>query len=215
MATSITARLLRFDTALTSKFSGVFAGVDEAGRGPLAGPVVAAAVIFLARNNLAKLLHGLNDSKKLSPSRRESLFRVILKVSIVGLGVVDEDQIDRLNIYQASRLAMKRAVLSLSRTPDLILIDGNARIDLPLAQQPLVGGDGKSALIAAASIVAKVYRDAWMRYLDALYPQFDFKTHKGYPTRRHLKVIQERGPSPVHRKSFSPVRRFFAERILE
>ena len=214
MDSSITARLLHFDSVLAAKFTGSLAGVDEAGRGPLAGPVVAAAVIFLPKSGLAETLKGLNDSKKVSAIRREALFQVILKVAIVGIGVVDEGQIDRLNIYQASRLAMKRAVLSLPRTPDLILVDGNAAIDLPLAQQTFVGGDGKSALIAAASIIAKVYRDAWMRYLDELYPEFGFKTHKGYPTPGHLKTIQERGPSPVHRKSFSPVRDFFAKGIF-
>lgn len=212
MDTSTTARLLRFDSLLAAKSTGRFAGVDEAGRGPLAGPVVAAAVIFIRTNSLLGALQGLNDSKQLPARRREILFQAILKIALIGVGVVDEEQIDRLNIFQASRLAMKRAVLSLSRTPDVLLIDGNARIDLPLTQQTLVGGDGKSAVIAAASVVAKVYRDAWMRHLDELYPAYDFKNHKGYPTPRHLRMIQKIGPSPVHRKSFSPVRSFFVEK---
>lgn len=213
MDTSTTKRLLRFDSVLAARLSGLLAGVDEAGRGPLAGPVVAAAVIFIRKTNLFEILAGLNDSKQLSAKRREVLFQVILEIALIGIGVVDEEEIDRLNIYQASRLAMKQAVLSLSRTPDLILIDGNAKIDLPLAQQTVVGGDGKSAVIAAASIVAKVYRDAWMRHLDTLYPEYDFKAHKGYPTPRHLKAIDTIGPSPVHRKSFSPVNSFFPEKV--
>lgn len=176
------------------------AGVDEVGRGPLAGPVVAAAVILRRVGDFA----GLNDSKKVPPEKREKLFREIVKHSLVGIGVADESTIDQLNIYHASRLAMKRAVLALTRTPDLLVIDGNARIDLPLPQQTIVGGDAKSASIAAASIVAKVFRDHWMIYLDTLYPAYQFKDHKGYATELHLKKIEENGPCPIHRKSFSP-----------
>ncbi len=178
-----------------------FAGVDEAGRGPLAGPVVAAAVIFLRPSPLAFL----NDSKQVPPPKREILFREICGCSLVGLGVVDEKQIDAINIYQATRLAMKRAVLALSRTPDFILVDGNMTLDLPLAQRAVVRGDEKSAAIAAASIIAKVFRDHWMFHLDRLYPAYQFKDHKGYATPLHLQKIRECGPSPVHRRSFSPI----------
>ena len=158
-------------------------------------------------------LSGLNDSKKVSPARRKILFDEITRNALVGIGVASEQEIDQINIYQASRLAMKRAVLALSRTPDLVLVDGKARIDLPLAQKTIVGGDAKSACIAAASIIAKVYRDHWMMYLDTLYPDYSFKTHKGYGTPEHLKKIREIGPCPVHRKSFSPVQTFFEEAV--
>ncbi len=197
-------RLLDFDREIHRPADelGLMAGVDEVGRGPLAGPVVAAAVIF--RHDFDA--QGLNDSKKVPPKIREKLFWEISKHSILGLGVVSELEIDAINIYQASRLAMRRAILSLPRTPDFILIDGNARIDIPLPQKTVVGGDAKSACIAAASIIAKVYRDAWMTYLDSLYPDYEFKQHKGYPTPFHLEIIRTKGPSAVHRKSFAPVR---------
>ncbi|MFZ5802131.1 MAG: ribonuclease HII [Candidatus Omnitrophota bacterium] len=178
------------------------AGTDEAGRGPLAGPVVAAAVLFLPGAKIP----GLNDSKKLSASRREKLFHAICAQAEVGLGIVDEIEIDRLNILQASRLAMKKAVLALSRTPDLVLVDGRDILDLEIRQEALVRGDARSASIAAASIIAKVTRDAWMTRLDSLYPGYGFKRHKGYPTADHRRRLLETGPSPVHRRSFAPVR---------
>lgn len=176
-------------------------GVDEAGRGPLAGPVVAAAVVLSGQANL----EGLNDSKKVSPRRREILYKEIEATCRVGIGLVDEKQIDILNIYQASRLAMKKAVLSLACVPAFLLIDGRIVVDLPIPQKGIVGGDHKSAAIAAASIVAKVYRDAYMEFLDHRYPVYGFRRHKGYPTRRHIQKILDLGPCPVHRRSFSPV----------
>ena len=202
-------RLLDFDRPfIKSLESGGLAGVDEAGRGPLAGPVVAAAVILFRKHSL----QGLNDSKQVAPSRRETLYRQILKNGAVGIGVVDEALIDEINIYQATRLAMKRAVLALSLTPAFLLIDGTMKIDLPLPQKAVVKGDAKSASIAAASIIAKVYRDAWMRDLDARYPGYGFKAHKGYGTALHLAKIKELGPCPVHRKSFSPVQLAYSAR---
>jgi ribonuclease HII len=200
---SVLSRLLAFDEEAAHGIGGCIAGMDEAGRGPLAGPVVAAAVIFV-RN--PQRLTGLNDSKKVAPKRREILFREISRLSLVGIGVVDEAQIDEINIYQATRLAMKRALLSLSLTPQLVLIDGNLQVDVPISQRAVIGGDQKSAAIAAASIVAKVHRDAWMVYLDRLYPDYCFRDHKGYATPTHLRCLHERGPSPVHRRSFAPVR---------
>ncbi len=206
MRRTILNRLLHFDEEISRGVSGCIAGIDEAGRGPLAGPVVAAAVILFRKNNLAHL----NDSKKVTSKNRECLFRKIARQSLVGIGMVDEKQIDVLNIYQATRLAMKRAVLALSRTPDLLLIDGKIKLDLPLDQRAVVKGDEKSASIAAASIMAKVFRDAWMVHLDRLYPRYQFKQHKGYPTPAHLACLEREGPSPVHRRSFSPVRNCFS-----
>ncbi len=172
--------------------------MDEVGRGPLAGPVVAAAVVLRRVGDFK----GLNDSKQVSHETREKLFREIIKHSVTGIGVVDEATIDEINIYQASRLAMKRAVLALTRTPDLLVIDGKARIDLPSPQQTIIGGDGKSAAIAAASIVAKVFRDSFMVYQDSLYPEYQFKNHKGYGTPVHKSKLKEIGPCPIHRKTF-------------
>ena len=193
-------RLLDFDRKYAGSIQGYLAGVDEAGRGPLAGPVVAAAVIF----RRPVLLPYLNDSKKVTPERRRTLFWQIAQHCLIGVGVVDAAQIDEINIYQASRLAMKQAVLALTSTPKLILIDGPMKLDLPVRQCPIVRGDAQSASIAAASIVAKVYRDEWMCRLDELYPSYGFKTHKGYATEIHLKSLKDFGPCEVHRKSFEP-----------
>lgn len=181
---------------------GWMAGVDEAGRGPLAGPVVAAAVILVRPETLA----GINDSKKLSAERREELYVRIARSSIVGIGFADEKQIDELNIYEATRLAMKKAVLNLPHTPTSLLIDGPMRLDLALEQKGVIHGDGKSASIAAASIVAKVFRDHWMRKLHEIYPSYGFLNHKGYGTAEHMQALKKIGPSPVHRRSFAPVR---------
>lgn len=197
-------RLWNFDQTIQEDAApgGRIAGVDEAGLGPLAGPVVAAAVIFIRKFQSKHL----NDSKQVSPSHREEVFFEILRHSLVGIGMADESEIDAINIYQAGRLAMSRAVMSLPRTPDFLLIDGRVKVDLPLRQKSIIKGDAKSASIAAASIVAKVYRDRWMERLDGLYPEYGFCRHKGYGTKIHLKKLQEKGPCPVHRRSFEPVR---------
>ncbi len=195
--------LLAFDRQEALAMGGGWmAGVDEAGRGPLAGPVVAAAVILVRPETLA----GINDSKKLSAKRREELYVKIARSSIVGIGFADERQIDELNIYEATRMAMKKAVLNLSHTPTSLLIDGPMRLDLEIEQKGVIHGDGKSASIAAASIVAKVFRDHWMRKLHELYPAYGFLNHKGYGTAEHMKALKEKGPSLVHRHSFAPVR---------
>lgn len=193
--------LFRFDQKLSGDFPGPTAGIDEAGRGPLAGPVVAAAVIFRKRISLA----GLNDSKKLSPQMRESLFWKILAHAWVGVSRVSESVIDERNILQATRTAMREAVLALPRTPQSLLIDGQIHLDLPLQQLGIIRGDGQSAAIAAASIVAKVYRDSFMNELDRLYPDYGFAFHKGYPTPSHLEALKSKGVSCVHRKTFRPV----------
>ena len=178
------------------------AGIDEAGRGPLAGPVVAAAVIFPSKVNIP----GLNDSKKLSANKREELFPKIQEISVAfGLAVVDQKVINKINILQAARLAMKHAVETLKVIPGLLLIDGNQKIDSTLNQWAIVKGDSRSLSIAAASVLAKVTRDRIMDGYHKLYPQYEFNRHKGYGTRLHRNLIQEHGPCPIHRSTFKGV----------
>ena len=197
--------LYAFDRRYLSQPQDLIAGVDEVGRGPLAGPVVASAVIFFP--NAPQF--PVQDSKKLSPKTRRTLFHQIIRFAFVGMGMVDESEIDRINIYQATRVAMKKALLSLPQTPNHVLIDGTMKLDISYSQQAIVKGDTKSASIAAASIVAKVFRDEWMNRLEALYPDYGFSKHKGYGTPEHLEKMQKAGPSPVHRRSFAPVQKFF------
>ncbi|MBV9345116.1 MAG: ribonuclease HII [Gammaproteobacteria bacterium] len=184
------------------------AGVDEAGRGPLAGPVVAAAVILDPRRRI----RGLADSKQLSPQERERLAPIIRARALAcGVGVADRDEIDSLNIFQATMLAMRRALLALPVAPTHVRIDGNRcprLTDLQLACtiEAIVAGDARLAAISAASILAKTYRDALMRALDACYPGFELAAHKGYCTPAHLDALRVRAPSPQHRRSFAPVR---------
>jgi len=184
-------------------------GVDEAGRGPLAGPVVAACVVIgpdfaINHEDLALVA----DSKKLTAKRREKLFSVIKeKVLAVEIGVVDNLTIDKINILQASFLAMRRAIKKLKIEPDYILVDGNFKIPkLEKSQTAIIGGDAKVFCIAAASIIAKVSRDWMMTEIDKQYPQYEFAKHKGYGTKAHFAKIAEYGPCPLHRFSFSPVK---------
>ena len=181
---------------------GPVCGVDEAGRGPLAGPVVAAAVILTP----ARIPEGLNDSKALSPKQRELLLNMIEKNAQIGIGIAEPEEIDRINILGASLIAMRRAVLALPALPDMALIDGNKLPDLPCAAQAIVKGDSRSLSIAAASIVAKVTRDRLMIDADARYPGYGFAAHKGYPTKAHIESVNNIGASPIHRQSFKPVR---------
>ena len=179
------------------------AGVDEAGRGPLAGPVVVAAVILDPEDPLT----GLDDSKKLSAARREALAPLIRERSLAWAVVeVAPAEIDRLNILQATLLGMRQAVERLATPPALALIDGNRVPDLPCPGRALVGGDGLEPAIAAASILAKVTRDGIMDALHARYPRYGFDRHKGYPTPEHLEMLARYGPCPEHRRSFAPVR---------
>lgn len=174
-------------------------GIDEAGRGPLAGPVCAAAVILPESAELP----GLNDSKKLTPKKRDELFDLIKSTAVsYGIGWADEKEIDRLNILEATFLAMRRAVSQLKLRPEAALVDGNRDPKLGLPTLCIVGGDGKSPSIAAASILAKVSRDRYMVELAGKYPQYGFARHKGYPTRLHYEMILKYGVSPVHRLSF-------------
>ena len=177
------------------------AGVDEAGRGPWAGPVVAAAVVL----NPDDFPDGLNDSKKLTEARREALFDAILASAHVGIGIADEAKIDELNILHASLAAMADAVENLPAAADFALIDGNKLAPLPCPGKTVVKGDGKSLSIAAASIIAKVTRDRMMRDLAETYPGYGFERHKGYGTAQHQSALAELGPCPHHRKSFAPI----------
>ncbi len=181
---------------------GLVCGVDEAGRGPLAGPVVAAAVIL----DPNKPIEGLDDSKKLS-ARRRDLLAIEIRAKALAWAVAEAgvEEIDRINILQASMLAMRRAVDKLAVRPEKALIDGNRCPSLNCLAEAIVGGDGKVASIAAASILAKTVRDAGMLKLHAAYPVYGFDRHMGYPTALHLKALREHGPCPVHRRSYAPV----------
>jgi ribonuclease HII len=179
------------------------AGVDEVGRGPLCGPVVTAAVIL----DPARPIKGLNDSKKLSEARREALFEEIREKALAWcIARADVHEIDQLNILHATMLAMQRAVEGLSVTPKLALIDGNRCPKLKVPSAPVVQGDAKVPAIAAASILAKVSRDREMQEMEALYPGYGIGGHKGYPTPVHLEALKRLGPTPIHRRSFGPVR---------
>jgi len=204
-----------------ARLGGAFhvAGVDEAGRGPLAGPVVAAAVCFPADWSLKSIpaaLRGLTDSKKLSAAKREHFHAVLLGMPglSVGLAEADAPEIDRLNILGATHAVMARALAALEVLPDLALVDGLPVPGLPCPHRNLIGGDGRSLCIAAASVIAKVTRDRRMAELDEVYPDYGFALHKGYGTRAHLDALARCGPCPAHRRSFRPVREAEASRSL-
>lgn len=197
------ALTLRLEEALWARGCTRVAGVDEVGRGPLAGPVVAAAVI-LTREAIPE---GLNDSKKLSAKRRDHLVPLLRQSALVGLGVASVEEIDAINILQASLLAMRRAVADLPVVPDHLLIDGNRLpTDLPCPATPVVGGDGVSPSIAAASIVAKNWRDDVMKEAATRFPGYGWETNAGYPTKCHKSALRDLGVTPLHRRSFAPVR---------
>lgn len=180
------------------------AGVDEVGRGPLCGAVVTAAVIL----DPARPVEGLNDSKKLTEARREALFPLIQERALAWcIARAEVEEIDRLNILHATMLAMQRAVAGLQIRPDLVLVDGNRCPALPMRSEPVVKGDSRVPAIAAASILAKVARDREMLELDKQYPGYGIAGHKGYPTPTHLAALRELGATPIHRRSFAPVRK--------
>jgi len=189
------------------------AGIDEAGRGPLAGPVVAAAVILPDDFYLP----GLNDSKQLTSRQRDFFYGKIIQSAVAwGIGVISAREIDRFNIYEATKMAMEQAIMQLSVMPDFLLIDA-VKLDVGFPAVSLVKGDAKSVSIAAASIVAKVTRDRLMDRYAILYPRYQFEKNRGYGTREHLEALRQFGPSPIHRKTFAPVREcmdmgFFRER---
>ena len=192
-------KMKEIEKRLNSAGYGYVAGVDEAGRGPLAGPVYAAAVILPSDVRL----DGINDSKKLSPKKREELFKEITEKAIsYSVFSVDEKKIDEINILRATHMAMNGAVLSLSKKPDYVIIDGNSISGMELPHETVVKGDAKSISIAAASILAKVSRDRYITKMAETYPEYSFEKHKGYGTKEHIDAILKYGISPIHRKTF-------------
>ncbi|MDQ7786382.1 MAG: ribonuclease HII [Thermodesulfovibrionales bacterium] len=194
--------IYQHDESLRKKGFPLIAGIDEAGRGPLAGPVVAAAVVLKTGTRI----DGLRDSKKVPEKERESLFSEIKNTAVdMGIGIVDHADIDRLNILRATRYAMKLAVENLSLQPDLLIIDAVSLPSVSIHQLTPVKGESVSASVAAASIIAKCVRDKIMIDYHKLYPQYNFSKHKGYSTREHMQKLQEFGPCPIHRRSFCKV----------
>ena len=196
-----------YENRLASEGFRCICGVDEAGRGPLAGPVCAAAVILPPHVDLP----GLNDSKKLTDKRRRELYPMIKELAVAyGIGFAGHDEIDEINILQATYLAMERAISQLKIVPDYVLIDGNRAKDFGFPQETVVKGDSLSASIAAASVLAKVARDDWMLEQAERYPQYGFEIHKGYGTKAHYEALCENGPCPIHRMSF--LKKFYGEK---
>ncbi|MBE6638998.1 MAG: ribonuclease HII [Ruminococcaceae bacterium] len=192
---------MKFDleNEYTAKGYAVIAGTDEAGRGPLCGPVCAAAVILDPNAEIP----GLNDSKKLTEKKREQLYALIVENAVsYGIAYADVEEIDELNILNASQLAMRRAVAMLTPCPDLVLVDGNVARGFPMDTVKVIKGDSISPSIAAASILAKVSRDRLCMELDKAYPMYGISAHKGYPTKAHMDAVRKYGPAPIHRKTF-------------
>jgi ribonuclease HII len=201
----------RYERELLARGCGDIAGVDEAGRGPLAGPVVAAAVIFPQGwivNGLPRALHGLNDSKQLTLEERETYFTKLISFAEVRYAIAwsDNTLIDEINILQATFRAMNDALARLNPVPTHVLVDGNQRSSVHWAQTPVIDGDAKSYSIAAASVLAKVTRDRMMVEFDRQWPMYAFAEHKGYGTEKHLAALAEHGPCALHRKSFAPIK---------
>ncbi|HZL59092.1 MAG TPA: ribonuclease HII [Stellaceae bacterium] len=193
------------DFALERECGGLVCGIDEAGRGPLAGPVVAAAVILVAASLPRGLRHCIDDSKKLDRAERENYAEQLWRCARIGIGAASVGEIDRINILQASLLAMRRALAALPAVPQLALIDGNIAPELPCPSRTVVGGDGLSLSIAAASIIAKVTRDRLMRQLAMRYRGYGWETNVGYGTEAHRAALLTLGPTPHHRRSFAPL----------
>lgn len=190
--------MLLFEKRARKKGHNLIAGIDEAGRGPLAGPVVASAVILKDLNFTCEI----DDSKRLTPKKRFRASTEICDKAVIGVGIVSEQIIDKINIRQATIMAMEEAVSNLNVEPDILLIDGNIKLNLPCPQKPIIRGDARSASIAAASIIAKVTRDLMMHDYHKKYPQYRFDLHKGYGTRLHIKRLKRYGISPIHRRTF-------------
>ena len=191
--------LIEYDLAVKEEGYNIIAGVDEAGRGPLAGPVYACAIIMREDN----IIKEVNDSKKLSEKKREELYDVILENALsCSVYSVDEKEIDRINILNATMLAMENAIKGLEIKPDLVLIDGNQNRGITANNKTVIKGDSLSYNIAAASIIAKVSRDRYIRKMHEIYPEYNFDKHKGYGTKEHMEILRAIGPSPIHRKTF-------------
>lgn len=186
------------------------AGVDEVGRGPLAGPVVVAAVIL----PLNLRIKGINDSKKLSLKKRNELYKIILNEALaVNVSFIDERVVDEINIYEATKKGMLEAISGLKIKPEHVLIDAMPLRELAIAHTSIIHGDALSASIGAASIIAKVTRDEYMDKMDIKYPNYGFKHHKGYCTKEHLEALEKYGPCEIHRKSFAPVKKFYTKQL--
>ena len=188
--------------ALENGLSGLIAGVDEVGRGPLAGPVISAAVVFTDRNIS---IDGIKDSKKLTPKSRQILYKKIISVAKFGIGIANVEEINSYNILQATKLSMERALTDLNLELDYVLVDGNQSIKVKYQVKPIVNGDNLSVSIAAASIIAKVTRDQLMKELHNAYPEYNWYKNKGYGTKEHLSAIHLHGITEHHRKNFAPV----------
>lgn len=200
--------LLVFERELYDKGIKYIAGVDEVGRGPLFGPVIAAAVILKKGYNLK----GLTDSKKLSEKKRNEFYEIIKKDAVaIGIGIIDEKKIDEVNIYEATKLAMKEAINNLKVKPEHILIDAMP-LELEIPTTSIIKGDSKSESIAAASVIAKVTRDSMMYEMDKKYPLYGFGSHKGYPTKKHIEALKEYGVIDGYRKTFTPVKDLIKEK---
>lgn len=194
--------LLAYEKELYQQKVTLIAGIDEAGRGPLVGPVVAAAVILPINYSLS----GLTDSKQLSEKKRDAFYKIIMEDAVaVGVGVVEADEIDKINILNAAKLAMVKAVNNLKVQPEYLLIDGNQTINSHLPQKAIVKGDALSLSIAAASVIAKVTRDSIMYELHTEHPEYGFADHKGYPTKKHLENVKKLGPLDNYRFTFKPI----------
>ena len=201
------------DFAIERAAGGTVAGIDEAGRGPLAGPVVAAAVILEPEAVAAGLFRGLDDSKALSPVRREELFDALRRGARIGLGAASAREVDARNVLRATMRAMQRAVAALGVTPDLALVDGDRAPELPCPARPMIGGDGRALSIAAASVAAKVTRDRIMTALAARYPGFGWERNAGYGTAEHRRALRRLGATPHHRLSFAPLVKMLRESV--
>ena len=201
--------LLAYEKELYNEGIEYIAGTDEAGRGPLAGPVVAAAVILPK----GLIITGVNDSKQLTEKKREELFDIINEKALaIGISFIDNNKIDEINILEASRLAMMEAIKQLKIKPQYVLSDAmKMNIDVPV--KPIIKGDALSESIAAASIIAKVMRDRYMDEMDLKYPNYGFKKHKGYPTKDHIEAIKKYGITPIHRKTFKPIKTMLIEQL--
>lgn len=202
--------LYQYEEKLTDEGYEWICGVDEAGRGPLAGPLVVAACILPSYLRIP----GINDSKQLSSKKREALYKQIVKSAVAyKIVFISEEEVDSLNIYQATKKGMLEAIEGLKQKPDYILIDAMPLNELKEPHLSLVHGDAKSASIAAASILAKVTRDEYMEKMDVKYPNYGFKRHKGYGTKAHFEALEKYGPCPIHRKTFAPVSKYFNRQI--